>query len=60
MPAQEDEPIFVRRKGASLSPEVLTPPTVHRVDWRASCLLNVALQTSFSLHISVCRRALYQ
>ena len=55
---QDEEPVFVRRKAASLPPDIAIAPLVHRVDWRATCLLNVVLQTSYSLHVSVCPCAL--
>ena len=36
--------------------DVLSYPLLRDVDWRGSALLNVVLQTSFSLTVSTCRR----
>jgi hypothetical protein len=36
--------------------DVLSPPLLRDIDWRGSTLLNVVLQTSFSLTVSTCRR----
>ncbi len=44
----------MRRKGSCMPTDVLSGPLLRDVDWRASLLLNIVLQTSFSLTVSTC------
>ena len=44
----------MRRKGACMPTDVLSGQLLRDVDWRASTLLNVVLQTTFSLTVATC------
>ena len=51
-------PLLVRRKGAALPAELdLGGALSPRVDWCASTLLNLVIQTSYRLTVAACRRA---
>ena len=51
-------PLLVRRKGAALPGDLdLGGALSPRVDWCASTLLNLVIQTSYRLTVAACRRA---
>ena len=51
-------PLFVRRRGPALPPELAVGGARSaEVDWHASVLLNIALQTGYRLAVATCRWA---